>query len=73
MRGIPGHPADTDRDMGFKKALAEYPGITVAKETSTDWDQKKGTDQINEILAAGTQVRRRLDLGHRQRHRRRAH
>ena len=54
MRGIPGHPADTDRDKGFKKALAEYPGITVAKETSTEWDQKKGTDQINEILAAGT-------------------
>jgi ribose transport system substrate-binding protein len=54
MRGIPGHQADTDRDTGFKKALAEFPGITVAKETSTEWDQKKGTDQINEILAAGT-------------------
>ena len=26
MRGIAGHPADTDRDTGFKKALAEYPG-----------------------------------------------
>ena len=54
MRGIPGHPADTDRDKGFKKAMSEYPGITIAKETSTEWDQKKGTDQINEILAAGT-------------------
>ena len=32
MRGIAGHPADTDRDTGFKKALAEYPDITVAKE-----------------------------------------
>src|SRR5688572_21894970 len=30
MRGIAGHPADTDRDTGFKKALAEYPDITVA-------------------------------------------
>lgn len=54
MRGIPGHPADTDRDTGFKKALAEYPGITVAKETSTNWDQKTATDQINEILSSGT-------------------
>ena len=54
MRGIPGHPADTDRDKGFKKALAEYPGITIAKETSTNWDQKTGTDQINEILSSGT-------------------
>ncbi len=54
MRGIPGHPADTDRDTGFKKAMAEFPGITIAKETSTNWDQKTGTDQINEILSAGT-------------------
>ena len=54
MRGIPGHPADTDRDKGFKKALAENPGITIAKETSTNWDQKTGTDQINEILSSGT-------------------
>jgi len=53
MRGIPGHPADTDRDKGFKKAMAEFPGITIAKETSTEWDQKKGTDQINEILSSG--------------------
>ena len=29
MRGIAGHPADTDRDIGFKRALAEYPGIKV--------------------------------------------
>ena len=54
MRGIPGHPADTDRDKGFKRAMAEAPGITIAKETSTNWDQKTGTDQINEILSSGT-------------------
>ena len=29
MRGLAGHPADTDRDTGFKKALAEYPNIKV--------------------------------------------
>ena len=70
MRGIAGHPADTDRDKGFKKALAEYPGIKIAKETSTNWDQKTGTDQINEILSQRHEVRRRLDVRHRQRHRR---
>ena len=32
MRGIAGHPADTDRDTGFKKALEENPGITVAED-----------------------------------------
>ncbi len=54
MRGIPGHPADTDRDTGFKKAMAEYPDITIAKETSTNWDQKTGVTQINDILSSGT-------------------
>src|SRR4051794_8639623 len=54
MRGEPGHPADTDRDTGFKKAMGEYPGITIAKETATKWDQKTATDQINDILSSGT-------------------
>ena len=53
MRGIAGHPADTDRDTGFKKALAENPGITVAKETVTEWDPAKATTQINDILTSG--------------------
>ena len=55
MRGAAGHPADNDRDKGFKKALAENPDIKVVAETQTGWDQKTGTDQINEILSAGTE------------------
>ena len=35
MRGLAGNPADTDRDTGFKKALAEYPEIKVAPDRST--------------------------------------
>ncbi|MFN8620772.1 MAG: substrate-binding domain-containing protein [Chloroflexota bacterium] len=54
MRGIPGVPADTDRDTGFKKALAEYPGITVVKETSTNWDPTTGQQQITDIVNSGT-------------------
>jgi ribose transport system substrate-binding protein len=53
MRGIAGHPADTDRDTGFKKAMAENPGITIAKETATKWDQATAVTQINDILASG--------------------
>ncbi|HXI81763.1 MAG TPA: substrate-binding domain-containing protein [Verrucomicrobiae bacterium] len=53
MRGIAGHPADTDRDVGFKKALAENPGITVAKEVATKWDPATATTQINDILSSG--------------------
>src|SRR6478735_1447818 len=54
MRGIAGHPADTDRDTGFKKALAENPGIKVVKEVATKWDPATGTQQINDIMSAGT-------------------
>jgi ribose transport system substrate-binding protein len=55
MRGIAGHPADTDRDVGFKKALAENPGITVAKETVTKWDQATAVTQINDIISSGVE------------------
>jgi ribose transport system substrate-binding protein len=54
MRGVAGHPADTDRDKGFKKALGENPGITVAKEVATKWDPATATSQINDILSSGT-------------------
>jgi ribose transport system substrate-binding protein len=53
MRGIAGHQADTDRDTGFKKAMAEAPGITIAKETVTKWDQAIAVTQINDILSSG--------------------
>ena len=53
MRGIAGHPADTDRDTGFKKALAEYPDIKVAKEVVTKWDPTTAVSQINDIMSSG--------------------
>jgi ribose transport system substrate-binding protein len=54
MRGIAGHPADTDRDTGFQRALKENPGITIAATTVTKWDPATATTQINDILSAGT-------------------
>ena len=53
MRGIAGHPADTDRDTGFKKALAEYPDIKVAKELVTKWDPATAVSQINDLMSSG--------------------
>ena len=53
MRGIAGHPADTDRDTGFRKALAEFPDITIAKEVVTDWDPATAVTQINDIMTSG--------------------
>ncbi len=53
MRGIAGVSADTDRDNGFKRALAEYPDITVVHEVFTGWQQDQGKQQIFDYLATG--------------------
>ena len=53
MRGAAGAGADNDRDKGFKRALAENPGITIAQEVFTGWQQDQGKQQINDIIASG--------------------
>lgn len=54
MRGAAGASADSDRDKGFKKALAEFPGIKVAHEVFTGWQQDQGKQQILDFIATGT-------------------
>lgn len=51
MRGLDGHPADTDRDDGFQAALADYPGIEVVYENFTGWDPSVGAQQALEVLS----------------------
>ncbi len=53
MRGIAGVSADTDRDNGFKRALAESPGINVVHEVFTGWQQDQGKQQMFDFLATG--------------------
>jgi ribose transport system substrate-binding protein len=50
MRGLQGHPADTDRDDGFRAALADFPGIEIVYENWTGWDPSVGAQQALEIL-----------------------
>jgi ribose transport system substrate-binding protein len=57
MRGFAGHPADNDRDIGFKKALAENPGIKVlptADGVATGWDPATTTQLINDWISSGS-------------------
>ena len=53
MRGIAGVSADTDRDNGFKRALEEYPDVTVVHEVFTGWQQDQGKQQMFDFLATG--------------------
>ena len=53
MRGAAGAAADDDRDKGFKRALEEFPNVTVAHEVFTGWQQDQGKQQILDYLATG--------------------
>jgi ribose transport system substrate-binding protein len=55
-RGLAGHPADNDRDIGFKNILAQYPGITVLPDVNgvaTGWDPATTTNLTNDFIASG--------------------
>jgi ribose transport system substrate-binding protein len=54
MRGAAGASADSDRDKGFKKALAEFPDVKVVHETFTGWQQDQAKQQILDFIATGT-------------------
>lgn len=53
MRGAAGAAADSDRDTGFKRALAEYPDVEIAQEVFTGWQQDQGKQQMLDYLATG--------------------
>ncbi|HET7169937.1 MAG TPA: substrate-binding domain-containing protein [Candidatus Limnocylindrales bacterium] len=56
MRGLAGHPADSDRDIGFKEVLKDYPDIKVVPSVdgvATGWDPATTTTLINEFIASG--------------------
>ncbi len=56
MRGIAGHPADSDRDIGFKNVLKNYPDIKVVPSeagVATEWKPEVATKLANEFIASG--------------------
>jgi ribose transport system substrate-binding protein len=56
MRGLAGHPADSDRHIGFQAALENYPDINVIPSIDgehTGWDPATTTQLINDWIASG--------------------
>jgi ribose transport system substrate-binding protein len=56
MRGLAGHSADDDRDVGFKAAMANYPGINIANEVHTSWSQDEGSQKMLDMIASGIPI-----------------
>ncbi len=54
-RGLAGHPADSDRDIGFNNALKEFPDIKVQNPggTFTGWDPATATQITNDEISSG--------------------
>jgi ribose transport system substrate-binding protein len=55
-RGIAGNPADSDRDIGFKNVLKDYPNIKVVPTNdgvATGWDPATATQLTNDFIASG--------------------
>jgi len=55
-RGLAGHPADNDRDIGFKNVLKDYPNIKVVPGpdgVATGWDPAKATSLTNDFISSG--------------------
>ncbi|HEY3522303.1 MAG TPA: substrate-binding domain-containing protein, partial [Candidatus Limnocylindrales bacterium] len=55
-RGLAGNSADSDRDIGFKNVLKDYPNIKVVPNADgvfTGWDPAKATQVTNDFLASG--------------------
>ena len=55
-RGLAGHPADLDRDIGFKNVLKDYPNIKVLPSVdgvNTGWDPAKTTALTNDFISSG--------------------
>ena len=56
MRGAAGAGADSDRDVGFKNVLKDYPNIKVvpnADGVATGWDPATTTTLINDFISSG--------------------
>jgi ribose transport system substrate-binding protein len=55
-RGLAGHPADSDRDIGFKNVLKNYPDIKVLPNNdgvATGWDPATTTNLTNDFIQSG--------------------
>jgi ribose transport system substrate-binding protein len=55
-RGLAGHPADSDRDVGFQTVLKQYPNIKVVPSNQgvfTGWDPATTTNLTNDFISSG--------------------
>jgi len=51
INGVAGHPANQARVAGYKAVFEKYPGIKILNEVNADWDEAKGQQAMQNLLA----------------------
>jgi ribose transport system substrate-binding protein len=51
INGVAGHPGNQARVAGYKEVFAKYPGIKILNEVNADWDEAKGQQAMQSLLA----------------------
>lgn len=51
INGLAGHPANEMRVAGYREVFARYPDIKVVNQANADWDQAKGQQAMQNLLA----------------------
>lgn len=57
LKGTPGFAGETMRTYGFRKALAEFPGINVIAEAFTNWDRVTAASVTQQLMQAHPSAR----------------
>jgi len=56
MNGELGHPGMLGRTQGNKDVLANYPGISIARENTAEWSRAKGIVLMENWIQAGIKI-----------------
>ncbi len=56
LRGRLDNPVETQRNDGFKEAIAAFPGITIVAEGVANWEADLGATVMEDILTANPEV-----------------
>ena len=51
INGVAGHPANQMRVAGYQSVFADYPDINMLAEVNADWNQAKGQQAMQNLLA----------------------
>jgi ABC-type sugar transport system substrate-binding protein len=56
LEGHPGHSRSHLRTLGVREVAAQYPGLTIVRQATADWDRRTAAALVSAWLAAGAGI-----------------